>query len=141
MQPFKKERERGGSGSSTSGVAAVLNAGTSSGATGAITSFGSGLLNFGMRNFIKRKKSAPEAQDLKRAINLHHHAHHAKNNEYEDEDDETLHYDYSPKMSAHSASSPLNSYYVYINENCCVEIHASQHNSIVQNILIQVGFH
>lgn len=46
------------------------------------------------------------------------------------------------KLPLQTLSSPGNHathiYYIYLTESCCVEVSASQQNSTVQNILIQV---
>lgn len=102
------KKERGGSG--TSGSA-----------------FGSGIFSFSVKSLIgKRKKSAPE-QELKRVV-------------YDDDNTDYIPSEYLPKMSqVHlSSNSALNSYYIYLNESCCVEVNATQQASTVQNLLAQV---
>ena len=70
----------------------------------------------------KRKKSAPEQESSRKNLN--------------EDDDE--HDTYASKVSIHSnTSGHLHTYYIYLNESCCVEVAASQQSSSVQNLLTQ----
>ncbi|CAF0890793.1 unnamed protein product [Brachionus calyciflorus] len=77
---------------------------------------------FGVKQFLKRKKSAPE-QEVHKAI----------------QENVDLRYKNShPKMSLQSNSiGALYTYHIHLNESCCIEVNASQRDSSVSNILVQ----
>lgn len=75
-----------------------------------------------MKNLLKRKKSAPE-QELRKTIIEKTEIQSSKSH---------------PKMSLQSNSiGALYTYQIHLNDNCCIEINASQRESFVNNILIQ----
>lgn len=95
--------------------------------------FGSGLISFsGVKNFIsnntKRKKSAPEPE-IKKNINV-------KN---DDEELDYLNDHYSSKLSFGGTSqtnlTPLNTYTIYLNDSCTIEVTATRQGSVVANVL------
>ena len=45
----------------------------------------------------------------------------------------------SASSMASTSGGPLSTYIIYINENCCVEISASQKGSSVKNLITQVS--
>ena len=90
---------------------------------------GNSIINF--KNLIsKRKKSAPESTEPALVINKKH----------EEFDEELV----DECISRHSLNSltngPLNTYVIYINENCCVELAVTQKGSSIQNLIVEVTF-
>lgn len=92
--------------------------------------FGSGLISLsGVKNFIsnntRRKKSAPEPE-IKKNINRN-------------EDEEIDFNDhYASKISFGNSQTnltPLNTYTIFINDSCTIEVTATRQGSIVQNVL------
>ncbi len=88
----------------------------------------------------RRKKSAPEQETKKLFTDP------VLANATTDDD----HIEYSPMldsdymcyrqsaMGALTGTASTNVYYIYLTDSCCVEVTASQQNSTVQNILVQV---
>lgn len=85
--------------------------------------FGSGILNFGVRSLLsKRKKSAPEQEFKKNILNT--------------DNEDCASKPYIPVCN--QTSSQSSTYQIYLNESCSVEVNALQQNSSVSNILSQV---
>jgi hypothetical protein len=155
---LKKHGRDSGSGSGTAASASGIGSGSSGG-------FGSGLISFIQS---KRKKSAPEVDIKKNKQLLsqttsasieaggissnkqkQRHQQHQQNHQqqqrhqqkqqqHRDQDDD---FDNSQKSYIPSESSnngALATYYVYLNDSCCVEVFASQNSSTAHNILNQV---
>lgn len=142
-KPFKKERD----GSATSGSAF--------GSTS-----GGGIFSFSVKSLIsggvgRRKKSAPE-QELRR---VGYDTSNTINIDLDETgmmmmmgssanaagcgaDDQHIPSDYLNRMSQiHvTSSSVIHTYYIYLNESCCVEVSATQQGSTVHNLLTQVRF-
>lgn len=129
-KPFKKERD----GSATSGSAF--------GSTS-----GGGIFSFSVKSLIsggvgRRKKSAPE-QELKRC-GYEAAAAAAATTTGDDldqsgNDGDHIPSEYLSRMSQiHlTSSSTIHTYYIYLNESCCVEVSATQQASTVHNLLAQ----
>jgi hypothetical protein len=86
----------------------------------------------------RRKKSAPE-QETKKLFTEPALATYDDQIQYSSIlDSDYMSYKQASMASSMGASSS-NVYYVYLTDSCCVEVTASQQNSSVQSILIQVS--
>ena len=91
---------------------------------------------FGVKNFMNRRKKEPsECESRKNTVNKDEIAN----------DNFTASMNFSDTYMSISESNkvPFTSntshvYYIYLTESCCVEVSASQQNSTVKNILVQV---